>query len=74
MHFQRAQTIQLVIKSACSHNVKEVHACAPVKNEGKAHMRPMHDCVRKKPRTPQNDAFMIMVGLPPTYGSDHKSI
>jgi hypothetical protein len=74
MHFQRAQTIQLVIKSACTQNIKEARARAPVENAGKAHMRPMHDCGRKKPRTPQNDTLMILVGLPPTSGSSPKSI
>jgi hypothetical protein len=40
----------------------------------KAHMRMMCDCGRKKPRIPQNDAFMILVSLPPTSGLASKSI
>ena len=51
MHFQKAQTIQLVIKLACAHNAKEARVRAPVENPGKAHMRPMHDYGHKKPRT-----------------------
>jgi hypothetical protein len=74
MHFQRAQTIQLVIKPACTQNIKEVRACAPVKNTGKVHMHLMRDRGRKKPHTHQNDALMILVGLPPTSGSSPKSI
>jgi hypothetical protein len=58
MHFQKAQTIQLVIKLACAQNIKEACACAPIENAGKAHMRPMRDCVRKNPCTPQNGATL----------------
>jgi hypothetical protein len=36
MHFQRAQTIQLVIKSACAQNTKEVRTRAPVENARKS--------------------------------------
>jgi hypothetical protein len=74
IHFQRAQTIQLVIKSACAQNIKEVCTCAPIENAEKAHMHLMHECVRKKSHTPQNDTFMILVGLPPTSGSAPKLI
>ena len=64
----------MVIKSTLTQQIKDAHTRAPVENAGKAHMLPMRDCVCKKPRTPENDAFMIMVGLPPTYGSAPKSI
>jgi hypothetical protein len=74
MYHQKAQTIQLVIKSACAQNAKAVRARALVENTGKAHMCPMRDCGRKKPRTPQNGALMILVGLPPTFGSAPKLI
>jgi hypothetical protein len=50
-----------------------VHARAPVENVEKAHMRLMH-VYAKSPCTPKNDAFMILVGLPPTSGSAPKSI
>jgi hypothetical protein len=38
MHFQMAQTIQLVIKPACAQSEKEVRACVLAKNTGKVHM------------------------------------
>jgi hypothetical protein len=59
IHFQRAQTIQLVIKLTCAQNTKEAHACVPIENAKKAHMRPMHDCVRKNTHTPKNNAFIF---------------
>jgi hypothetical protein len=68
------KTIQLVIKSICAQNTKEARACAPVENVEKAHMRPMRDCGRKKPRIAQNNTFMILFSLPPTSGSSPKSI
>jgi hypothetical protein len=74
MHLQRAQTIQLVIKSTCTHNSKEACACVPVENVEKAHMRLMRDYGRKKTCTLQNDTLMILVSLPPTSGSSPKSI
>jgi hypothetical protein len=69
-----AQTIQLVIKLACTYNIKEAHARASVENARKEHMCLMHGRGRKKQRTPQNRALMILVGLPPTFGSAPKSI
>jgi hypothetical protein len=74
MNFQRAQTIQLVIKSTCAQNIKEARTRAPVENTGKMHMCLMRDCVQKNPCTPQNGAFMILVGIPPTSGSNPKPI
>lgn len=68
------KTIQLVIKLTCAQNPKEARAHAQIKNERKVHMRQMHDCVRKKPCTPENGEFMVLVGPSPTSGSDPKSI
>jgi hypothetical protein len=58
IHFQRAQTIQMVIKLACDQNIKEACARAPIENAGKAHIRSMLDCVRKKTCTPHNNATL----------------
>jgi hypothetical protein len=66
MHFQRAQNYTTVIKSACTQNAKEARAHAPVKNSGKAHMHPMHDCGCKKPRTP-SERRINDFGQPPTH-------
>jgi hypothetical protein len=74
MHFQKAQTIQLVKKLTCAEELQEARAHAQVKNIRKVHMRPMRDCVRKNPCTPENDAFMVLVGPSPTSGSSPKSI
>jgi hypothetical protein len=71
---KRSKTIQPVIKSACAKDIQGAHARAPIENAEKAHMRSMRDCGRKKPCTPHNDAFMMLVGLPPTSGSSSKSI
>jgi hypothetical protein len=68
MNFHRVKTIQLVIQSTCTQQIKDAHALAPVENGGKAHTRWMRDCVCKKLWTPENDAFMILVSLPPTSG------
>ena len=51
MHFQRAKTIQLVIKLACAQNIKETPTCVPVENRRKTYMRPMYDCGHKNPWT-----------------------
>jgi hypothetical protein len=74
MHFQRAQTIQLVKKLTCAKALQEVRAHAQVRNVRKAHMHLTRDCVRKNPRTPENIAFMVLVGPSPTSGSYPKSI
>jgi hypothetical protein len=71
---KRSKTIQPVIKSTCTKDIQAARARAPVENAGKEHMRPMCDCGCKNPCTAQNDAFMILVGLPPTSGSSSKSI
>ena len=70
----KGKTIQLVIKSTCAQQIKDARTRAPVKNVGKAHMRPMHDCVCKTTHTHKNNAFMILVSLPPTFGSSSKLI
>jgi hypothetical protein len=74
MHFQRAQTIQLVIKSTYAHSTKEARVCALVQNVGKEHMWLMRNYGHKKLHTPQNDTFMILVAPPPTSVSAPKSI
>jgi hypothetical protein len=74
MHFQREQTIRLVIKSTCAQNTKEACAHPQVENAGKEHRCPIRDCGCKTLCTPKNDAFMILVDLPPTSGSSPKSI
>jgi hypothetical protein len=66
MHFQKAQTIQLVNKLKCTETLKEAHTRVQTKNAKKAHMRPMRDCVRENPRTPVNDTFMVLVIPSPT--------
>jgi hypothetical protein len=68
MHFQKAQTIQLVNKLTCAETLKEACARVQAKNARKVHMRPMHDCVREKMCTPVNNAFMVLVGPSPTSG------
>ena len=74
MYFQKAQTIQLVKKLTCAKKLQEARAHAQVRNIKKVHMCPMRNCVCKNPCTPKNDAFMILVGLPPTSSSSPKSI
>jgi hypothetical protein len=74
MPFQRAQSIQLVIKLTCAETIQEACAHVQAKKSKKEHMCPMHDCVHKKPHTPENDAFMVLFGPSPTSGSAPKSI
>ena len=65
LHFQRAQTIQLVIKLACAQNAKDVHAHAPVENIGKAHVSDARLWTQKSTHTSErniNDS-----GRPPTH-------
>jgi hypothetical protein len=65
MHFQRAQTIQLVIKSACAQNAKEACARAPVENRKSAHAPDARLWMQKAVHTSErciNDS-----GRPPTH-------
>jgi hypothetical protein len=45
-HFQKAQTIQLVIKLTCVETLQEARARAHAKKSKRAHIHPMRDCVR----------------------------
>jgi hypothetical protein len=68
MHFQKAQTIQLVKKLKCAETLKEVRAHAQAKEACRVHMHHMHDCVQEKLRITMNDTFMVLVGPSPTSG------
>ena len=69
-----SKTIQPVTKLKCAMTTQGARAHVQNKNTRKAHMCPMHDCGRKKPRTCENGAFMRVAGLPPTSGSVSKLI
>jgi hypothetical protein len=69
-----SKTIQPVTKLKCAMATQGARAHVQNRNAVKAHMRPMCDCGRKKPCTCENDAFMRVVGLPPTFGSASKLI
>jgi hypothetical protein len=63
MHFQRAQTIQLVIKSSCAQNIKDV--CASRKHRESTHVPDVRLCTQKSMHTSERRIYDS--GRPPTH-------
>jgi hypothetical protein len=88
MHIQEAKTIQLGQKIEVPKFTKGItHTCprcATLYRKTCAHARDallyigkpahMRDCLQEKSRTSMNDAFMVLVAPPPTFGSTPKFI
>jgi hypothetical protein len=72
--YKGSKTIQPVTKLKCAIATQSTHTHVKNINAKKVHMRPMRNCGRKNLRTYENDAFMRVVGLPPTFGSSSKLI
>jgi hypothetical protein len=69
-----SKTMQPMLTLKCTMTTQGMRSHAQNINARKAHMLPMCDYGRKKMRTCENDAFMRVVGLPPTSGSASKLI